>query len=156
MNIASQIAFQNLFVHCIKIKARLSELQLYPNFGSRYLFCILTCKGFSNWNFSSTLLEKCPNTEFFLLRIFPYLDWIRNKSPYLVRIRENTDHKQLRIWTLFTRCIFSEVKYTTPFFLYKHERKFTPASIMLSFLRISGSDYAYDMLNISFLRKFWK
>ena len=35
----------------------------------------------------------------------------------------------------------------TPFFLYKHEGKFTPASIMLSFLRISGSNYAYDMLN---------
>ena len=42
----------------------------------------------------------------------------------------------------------------TTFFLYKHEGKFTPASIMLSFLRISGSSYAYDMLNISFLRKF--
>ena len=44
----------------------------------------------------------------------------------------------------------------TPFFLYKREGKFTPASIMLSFLRILGSNYAYDMLNISFLRKFWK
>ena len=43
-------------------------------------------------------------------------------------------------------------KYT--FFLYKHEGKFTPGSIMLSFLRISGSNYAYNMLNISFLRKF--
>ena len=43
---------------------------------------------------------------------------------------------------------------STPFFLYKHEGKFTPASIMLSFLRISGSNYAYDMLSISFLRKF--
>ena len=43
---------------------------------------------------------------------------------------------------------------TTPFFLCKHEGKFTPASIMLSFLRISGSNYVYDMLNISFSRKF--
>ena len=31
-----------------------------------------------------TLREKCPNTEFFL-----------------VRIQENTDQKKLRIWTLF-------------------------------------------------------
>ena len=46
------------------------------------------------------------------------------------------------------------LKASTPFFLYKHEGKFTPALIMLSFLRISGSNYAYDMLNISFLRKF--
>ena len=43
---------------------------------------------------------------------------------------------------------------STPSFLYKHEGKFNPASIMLSLLRISGSNYAYDMLNISFLRKF--
>ena len=40
------------------------------------------------------LCEKCPNTEFFLVRIFPYP----------VRIRENTDQKNLRIWTLFTQC----------------------------------------------------
>ena len=31
--------------------------------------------------------EKCPNTEFFL-----------------VRIQENTDQKKLRIWTLFKQC----------------------------------------------------
>ena len=40
-----------------------------------------------------TLREKCPNTESFLLC----------KSPYSVRIRENTDQKKLRIWTLFTQ-----------------------------------------------------
>ena len=54
-----------------------------------------------------TLCENCPNTEFFLIRIFPYLDWIRKVlriSPYLVRMRENTDQKKLRIWTLFTQC----------------------------------------------------
>ena len=32
-------------------------------------------------------VKKCPNTEFFL-----------------VRIQENTDQKKLRIWTLFTQC----------------------------------------------------
>ena len=37
--------------------------------------------------FFPTLREKCPNTEFFL-----------------VRMRENTDHKKLRIWTLFMQC----------------------------------------------------
>ena len=25
--------------------------------------------------------EKCPNTEFFLVRIFLYLDWIRRFTP---------------------------------------------------------------------------
>ena len=29
------------------------------------------------------LREKCPNTEFFLVRIFPYSDWIRKDAPYL-------------------------------------------------------------------------
>ena len=28
-------------------------------------------------------------------------------GPYSVRIRENTDQKKLRIWTLFTQCKFS-------------------------------------------------
>ena len=43
---------------------------------------------------NSTLREKCPNTELFLVRI----------SPYSVRMRENTDQKQVRIWTLLTEC----------------------------------------------------
>ena len=42
----------------------------------------------------ATLREKCPNTEVFLVRIFPYSDWIP----------ENTDQKKLSIWTLFTQC----------------------------------------------------
>ena len=39
------------------------------------------------------LREKCPNTEFFLVRNFLYSD----------RIQENTDQKKLRIWKLFTQ-----------------------------------------------------
>ena len=55
---------------------------------------------------TKTLNEKYPNTEFFLLRIFPHSDWIRRDtiSSYSVRIRENTDQKKLRIWTLFKQC----------------------------------------------------
>ena len=30
-----------------------------------------------------TLCEKCPNTEFFLVRIFLHWDWIRRDTPYL-------------------------------------------------------------------------
>ena len=43
------------------------------------------------------LREKYPNPKFFLIRTF------RSKSPYSVQIRENTDQKKLRIWTLFTQ-----------------------------------------------------
>ena len=42
---------------------------------------------------SLTLCEKCPNTELLLVRIFLYS----------VQIHENTDPKELRIWTLFTQ-----------------------------------------------------
>ena len=40
-----------------------------------------------------TLREKCPNTDFFLVRIFPQADWMREKR----------DQKKLRIWTIFTQ-----------------------------------------------------
>ena len=44
---------------------------------------------------TKTMNEKYPNTEFFLLRIFPHSDWIRRDTiySYSVRIRENTDQK---------------------------------------------------------------
>ena len=43
-----------------------------------------------------TLREKSLSREFFLVRIFLYLDWMQ----------ENKDQKKLRIWTLsvFTQC----------------------------------------------------
>ena len=44
--------------------------------------------------FKLTLREKCPNTGFFLVRIFLYSNWIQ----------ENTDQKNLRSWTLFVQC----------------------------------------------------
>ena len=48
----------------------------------------------------NSLLETCPNTEFFLVFIFLYLDWIRRLDSVL--IQKNTDQKKLRICTLFT------------------------------------------------------
>ena len=58
------------------------------------------------------LREKCPNTEFFLVRIFPHsaeYGEILLISPHLVWIRENTDHKKLRVWTLFTQWWFKNM-----------------------------------------------
>ena len=43
----------------------------------------------------SSLRKKCPNTEFFLVRIFPQS----------VQARENTDQKKLHIWSSFVQCI---------------------------------------------------
>ena len=44
-------------------------------------------------NAQFTLREMCPSMELFLVRISVYSVWIQ----------ENTDQKQLRIWTLFTQ-----------------------------------------------------
>ena len=51
------------------------------------------------WNFTP-LHEKCPNAEFFLVRIFLYS----------VRIQKNTDQKKLCIWIIFTQCTFRKTK----------------------------------------------
>ena len=45
------------------------------------------------------LREKCPNTEFFM-----------------VRIQEKADQKKLRIWTLFTQCAGQKLE--------RHESRF--------------------------------
>ena len=37
-----------------------------------------------------------------------YEDLLR-KSPYSVRIQENTDQNKLHIWALFTQCLFREI-----------------------------------------------
>ena len=50
---------------------------------------------------SNSLREKCPNTEFYLVLIFLYSDWIQ----------ENTDQKKLHIWTLFAQ--WKEIKEIT-------------------------------------------
>ena len=58
------------------------------------------------------LREKIPNKEFFwsvFLCIGTEYGDLPCKSPYSVRIQENTDQKKLRIWTLFTQC--GELKY---------------------------------------------
>ena len=49
---------------------------------------------------------KCVQIRSFFWSVFScirteYGD-LRSKSPYSVRIQENTDQKKLRIWTLFT------------------------------------------------------
>ena len=40
-----------------------------------------------------SLLEKCPNTEFFLVLIFPYPDWIRRVT---VNLRIQSEYRKIR------------------------------------------------------------
>ena len=39
-------------------------------------------------------------------RIWTECGYLQSKSPYVVQIRENTDSKKVRIWTLFTQWQF--------------------------------------------------
>ena len=91
-----------------------ADWELYPtffwyNFQAVAYFPFVPC----NVSLELPLREKCPNTEFFWVRIFLHSDWIRRDteygeilriSPYSVRMKENTNLKKLRIWTLFTQC----------------------------------------------------
>ena len=61
----------------------------------------LSSLGFILKNFKYALCEKCPNMEFFLVCVFPYS----------VQIREQTDQKKLRIWTLFTQWWLTSLYY---------------------------------------------
>ena len=82
----------------MKMQTNLALLQLLRNRWRRKRVVYY----FLQFSFSSYHLKlklplrgKCPNTDFFLARIFLYS----------VRIQENTDQKKLRIWTLFTQCL---------------------------------------------------
>ena len=45
------------------------------------------------WIDRDCVILKCPNTDFFLVRVFPYSDWIRRFK----------DQKKICFWTLFTQ-----------------------------------------------------
>ena len=53
---------------------------------------------------------KCVQIRSFFWSVFSHIRTeygeIRSISPYSVQMRENTDQKKLRIWTLFTQCYF--------------------------------------------------
>ena len=104
-------------------------------------------------NFQTVALrDKCPNTKLFLVRIFLFSDWnlqIR-KSPYSVRIQENTDQKQLRIWTLsgsvwsFEGLLIDNflkpLLTPTSYFHYKKSfRQFDPVTLSKRFAILSNS-----------------
>ena len=43
------------------------------------------------------------------IRSFLWSVFFRIRTEYSVRMRENTDQKKLRIWTLFTQCLFQAI-----------------------------------------------
>ena len=62
---------------------------------------------FYSFYYRLAMREKCPNTDFFPVRIFRIrteYGEIWSISPYSIRMRKNTDQKKLRIWTRFMQC----------------------------------------------------
>ena len=64
----------------------------YETFCSNHSNCLTHSSWCINAFFSiiaHTRCEMCPNTEFFLVLIFPHLDWIRRDTSYLSVLRPN-------------------------------------------------------------------
>ena len=78
----------------------------------------------------NSLREKCLNTEFFLVRIFPYLDWIR----------KNTDQENLHIRTLFAQRLC--YTFYQKWIYYKITRNIKE-NIFLEFLLVTGTRYCF-------------
>ena len=56
--------------------------------------------------------SKMTQNKFTTIRHLLDVLFIPFKSPYSVEIRENTDQKKLRNWTLFTQCYLHSLVYT--------------------------------------------
>ena len=107
----------------------------------------------------------------FFWSAFSYIWTEYRKSPYSVQIQENTDHKKLRIWAIFTHWILkstfwlaakvNENIYSTPFLFSSKfyltslfcttqnvtsTMKFTEEIVIQEYLRIRGST-SFDIKN---------
>ena len=65
------------------------EVLVQSHTNKRNTWIVLESK-FKLFSYKYTLCEKCPNTEFFLVRIFLYLDGIRRFTPYFPIFSPNT------------------------------------------------------------------
>ena len=52
----------------------------------------------------ATISPHCEKSVQIRSLFWSVLSCIRSKSPYSIRVQENTDQKKLCIWTLFTQC----------------------------------------------------
>ena len=77
------------FAQCVVIKRRIKNpvkyLELFAKIINSFRSLTIITK-----SLSLALREKCPNTEFFLVRIFLYLDWIRRFTEKISVFSPNT------------------------------------------------------------------
>ena len=90
------------------------------------------------------LREKCPNKEFFLVLIFPHLDWIWTR-------------KKLRIWILFTQwrlgCIWQRRWWSTAFYFWNDKLRDNFKDKILKLYLICSHKWILDMI---FYRHEWQ
>ena len=85
------------------------------------------------------LSKNCPNAEFFLVHIFPHLDWIwrlvHSKSLYSVKIRENTDQKNY-LYGHFSDSI-SLVSLHNQVMIYHNNKEIDRIEICMTFIHLN-------------------
>ena len=84
------------------------------------------------WSFFWSVFSRIQTEYGEILRIYPYS----------VRMRENTDHKKFRIWTLFTQWLII-------FHVYANIIRYTNADVGYENLPISFSSHKNHMLKVS-------
>ena len=94
-----------------------NEGQFHCNYGSwtpTYSIVKYACwkNGEALRSHKLSLREKCPDTEFFQVRVFLHSDWIW----------DNTDQKKICIWTLFTQCLLQKAELAIRNFFIKFEQ----------------------------------
>ena len=76
-----------LLKYCYTFNNHLPKFNIYDTKGHSSIVCLLihwvlvslerTCTTQEKFDITLLLSEKCPNSEFFLVRILPYSEWIR-------------------------------------------------------------------------------
>ena len=64
---------------------------------------------------------------FVFSRVWTEYGEIRSIFPYSVQIREGTDQKKLRIWTLFTQCVSSTLRRYLMQYVKKYKQEYLGA-----------------------------
>ena len=100
LNVSPEHSFKGVFD---KTGKSIDLIRKLRNFYRNHLF-------YEFINLLITHCVKCVQIRSFFWSVFSRIQTehgeIRSISPYLVRIRENTDQKKLRIWTLFTQWLW--------------------------------------------------
>ena len=96
-----------------------------------------------------SLSEKCPNTEFFLVRTFADLDWLRRISLYSVQMRNNTDQKN-SVFGDFSRSESVDYLHFFPEKAWYQQKQppevFCKKGVLKNFAKLTGKHLCQDLV----------